>query len=346
MSKCFRICLAVAAAVLLVADATYGQETNRTPEEQAAKDKRLYELLLHPTFVSMRLLSIPRNKNDVPSDAPPPFKVTDRIKLQLFFTQSSSETFIIWSSVSPYYQCRLDLTTAGEIVSYKPFVQKQTEGDDIYSGSGAQFRFEPGRERGPEEIDLDDWYDPLGPGRYQLIVRKQFAVGGDWIASNPVYFEVVQLPPPSPIPAGVSIELAPDLSQTKKNGIYEPTDDVIVAILVVNNSNQSLKLNVIDHEYGNRLQLFKDGKPVPYRQEVAEHIKAKEENPRLVEIVNDIFLNPKTGRWPQGISLKKWYGPLAPGSYRLTDRHRFEIDGPWTDESEPLLFEVLPPKQK
>ena len=41
------------------------------------------------------------------------------------------------------------------------------------------------------------------------------------------------------------------------------------------------------------------------------------------------------------VRVSEWYGPLAPGQYRLTSRQRFEINGPWTAESAPLLFQVV-----
>jgi hypothetical protein len=41
--------------------------------------------------------------------------------------------------------------------------------------------------------------------------------------------------------------------------------------------------------------------------------------------------------------LKDWYGPLGPGSYRLIDCRRLEIDGPWTANSAELLFVIPPP---
>lgn len=112
-----------------------------------------------------------------------------------------------------------------------------------------------------------------------------------------------------------------------------------------NKSDQPLKINVIDREYGNRPQLLKNGVLVPYLEHAVALIKSKEENPRLVEIVNDFFLDPQVGTWVQGLDLKKWYGPLSPGFYRLVVQHRFEIDGPWTNESPPLLFEVIPSKK-
>src|SRR5258708_2981182 len=148
-------------------------------------------------------------------------------------------------------------------------------------------------------------------------------------------------------PAGVTIEMVPEGVEPKTDEKPYPLgSEVQVTLFVANNSDQPLKVNVIDREYGNRPQLFKGGALVPYREDAAELIRSKEENPRLVEIVNDFFLDPKIGTWSQGLSLKNWYGPLPQGSYRLIIRHRFEMDGPWTADTAPLLFEVLPAKQE
>ena len=114
-----------------------------------------------------------------------------------------------------------------------------------------------------------------------------------------------------------------------------------VTVFVVNDSNRRIKVDVIDSYYGNRLQLFKDGTLVPYREETAKLIHSKEKNPRLVEVASDLFLDPNTTSGLQGLNLKDWYGQLQPGSYRLIDRRRFEIDGPWTADSAELSFEVI-----
>jgi hypothetical protein len=59
-----------------------------------------------------------------------------------------------------------------------------------------------------------------------------------------------------------------------------------------------------------------------------------------VETVPDLFIDPKTTFTFLEMRLNEWYGPLGPGMYRLTNRERFEINGPWTAESEALSFEI------
>ena len=350
----FHVGLKLILAILVVTTVAHAQGSTDSQaafsagEKQLRETKRLHSLLLHPTFIILRLSSNRRSvPPEDPTDTPAPYKTKEFVSFQLFITQNSSEAIVISNYMSPYYEYRPELMINGDTVPYSKKAQERVRRAESEppSGSMALITLESGREYPSHVVNLDDWYESLAPGRYQLIVRKQFARDGDWAASNPVYFEVIPRTPASPIPQGVSIELTPDLSQAKKNGIYQLSDDVIAVITVVNNSDESLKFNVIDREYGNRPHLFRDGKLVSYREEVSRRIAAKEENPRLVEIINDLFLDPKSrSSWSQGISLKDWYGPLSPGSYRLTNRHRFEIDGPWTAESAPLSFKVAPSK--
>jgi hypothetical protein len=335
--------------MLLHAQDNRDQKSVSAPsDEELAARKRMQELLRHPTFISLRLLSSPR---DVPresaTDTPAPYHVKDYMGFQLFITQNSSETTRL-GITSSYYDYRPELMKDGELVSYSEnaAARVKTAENYPYSGSVIGITLKPGEENRLAFINLDDWYDSPTPGRYQLAVRKQFAWKGDWVVSNPVYFEVIPRPAATPIADGVSIELTPEGLQPRKDGTYHATGDVVIVISVVNNSEQPLKLNVIDREYSNRLQLFRDGLLIPYREEVTKRIAEKEQNPRLAEIINDLLLDPKSKSWSQGISLKDWYGPLSPGSYSLTVRHRFEIDGPWTAQSAPLLFEVLPSRNK
>jgi hypothetical protein len=244
-----------------------------------------------------------------------------------------------------HYDLLPELIGNGETVPYaKKAVGnvKRAEGGPP-PGSGAPVTLEPGREIQANHIRLDDWYESLPPGEYKLTVRRRFAWDGDWVESNPVYFEVQPRIPGGPIPPGVTIELVPEGSDLKKKDgdPYQLGREDYNRIFIRNHSHQSLKVNVIDRYYGNRPQLFKDGVLIPYRQETESLIKSKEENPRLVELANDFLIDPGPRSSWTYIKLSEWYGPLKPGTYRLINRGRFEIDGPWTAESAPLLFEIL-----
>src|SRR5882724_1130383 len=333
--KYLTVCAIILTAILSTSAQTPDQTPIRHPtEEELAANKRLQELLRHPTFNTLRLVSAPRDvPREAPTDTPAPYKVKDYIGFELFVTQNSSEKITIWSSVDPYDQCRPELTKDGEILPYNKRAQKEVESDRPPSGSGAPITFEPGREYGPQRIGLDDWYETLTPGRYRLTVRKRFTWDGDWAVSNPVYFEVVPRASVTPIPSSVSIELLPEGLQPKKDGGYELGTEVYIRVFVVNNSDHPVKVSVVDLYYSVRPQLFKDGSLVPYREETAKLIVSKVEKPSLVHTANDFFLDPGTKTGMVYIKLRDWYESLSPGSYRLVTPQRFEIDGPWTADS-------------
>jgi hypothetical protein len=237
----------------------------------------------------------------------------------------------------------------GEVISYGKRKASEIESSEQnrLSGSGAPVSLEPGREYAFGLVNIDDWYDALTPGRYQLTVRKQFAWGGDWVTSNTVYFEVEPRMPGAPIPTGVTVEISPDLTEQRPDqGVYRFEGEVPLKTFVMNNSDQPVKVNIIDHYYGNRPQLFKDGVLIPYRDDITDLIKAKDDNPRRVEIVNAFSIDPGTSAAASPLYLSHWYAPLRAGKYRIVDKRRLEIDGPWTGDSAPFMFEVLPAKKK
>ena len=342
------LCAIVLASTLSVfAQGTIDKQRVYHPtEEELAANKRLSELLRHPTFITLRLLSMPRYlPRENPTDAPAPYKVKDLIGFQLLMTQSSSEKITIWNYMSPYYEYRPELSRDGDILPYGKKAQERVERAEreAPSGSMRQVTLRPGHPEHWIYIDLEDWYESLTPGRYQLTVRKQFAWDGDWVVSSPVIFEVQPRTPGAPIPTGVKIEMVPEGVEPKTDGkTYRLGTDVYIRGFVVNNSDQPVKVSVVDRYYGNRPQLFKDGVLIPYREETAKLISSKDENPRLVDVANDFFLDSGTRSGLLYVKLKEWYDPLSPGSYRLVNRQRFEIDGPWTADSAELLFEVVP----
>lgn len=328
-----------------------GHGVLQATEEQIAASKRLGELLRHPAFVTLRLVSSLRDfSHGSSSDAPPPYTVGDWIGFRLFVTQSLSETLSFECGLSPYYEYRPELYKDGDILAFSKNATERVAGHerDPFSISARAHNLIPGRESEWATLNLDDWYDPLRPGHYQLSVRKRFIWDGDWVQSNPVIFDVEPRKPPTPIPVGVSVEMVPeDFQEKPKQRVYRLSGEGSITVVVVNNSNRKLFIPVTDLYYGNRPQLFKEGVLLPYLDEMVKLLSSKEENSRSVDVILDLSLPPHTRTGLQGLNLTKWYGPLGPGNYRLINRRRFEIDGPWTADSAELLFEVLPqaPKQ-
>jgi hypothetical protein len=177
-------------------------------EEEIAANKRLGELLRHPTFVTLRLVSSPRNFSPgSSSDAPSPYTVGDWILFQLFVTQSLSET--LWvddGGLSRYYEYRPELYKDGDLMAFSKTVSERVAGSERnpFSISSKPYNMVPDRECELSTLNLDDWYVRLGPGHYQLSVRKRFVWDGDWVQSNPVIFDVEPRKPSTPIPTGVS----------------------------------------------------------------------------------------------------------------------------------------------
>jgi len=303
---------------------------------------RLIELLRHPTFITLRL-STPIHRLEKPTDSPKPYYEGALLRFELFMTQNSTESITIWSEMDPYYQYRPELMRDGDILAYSKEAREGVQKADTQpdNGSGAPLLMKPGREYPVSPINLDDWYKPLQPGRYQLIVRKRFVWDGDWVQTNPILFDVLPRKLPDAIPENVVVRLAPDGVQPQSNERhYRLGSDAIVTISVVNNSGKTVRWNVLDHYYRNRLELFRDGESIPYRKETAERLRTGDENPYRMETGPDFFMEPNTICCSVGIRLSEWFGPLAPGMYRLINRHRFEINGPWTAESAPLLFQI------
>ena len=328
---------AISSCVLILA-ATFSVLAQGTATPESAK--RLTELLRHPTFVKLRLVCI--TQAGELTDVPPPFKEKEFINCQSFITQNSSEQIMIWNELNLYYDYRVELIRDGDIVSY---IKEAKEGIETAerrppSGSSAPLVMGPGREYSLRNINLKEWYGSLSPGRYQLTLRRRFVWDGDWVQSNPVIFEIEPRKPES-IPEKVTVRLAPSgLQPSSETERLRLDSDVRVTVFVVNNSNRRVRLNVVDLYYGDRLQLFKDNVVIPYREETANLIRSKDETARI-DTVADFFLDPNTTSSLRELRLSDWYDPLKSGLYRLFNRCRFEVDGPWTRDSDPLLFEIV-----
>lgn len=327
---------------LILAVALPGLAQSTVDKERA---NRLIELLRHPTFVTLRLKCSSKDRPGELTDAPPPYKEKESINCQSFIAQNSSEQIVIWNELIPFYQYRVDLMRDGDTVSYLKEAKEDVERAERQppSGSSAPLVMEPGREYSLHQINLKDWYGSLGPGRYQLTLRRRFVWDGDWVQSNPVIFEIQPRKPAESIPDSVTVRLAPSgLQPSLETKPRRLESDVRVTVFVVNNSDRRVRVNVVDQYYADRLQLFKDNVLVPYRDETRKLIRSKDETEKGIDTATaDFFLDPNTTSGLRELRLSDWYGRLTPGVYRLINRCRFEVDGPWTRDSVPLIFEIV-----
>src|SRR5437667_321946 len=128
--KFLSICAVIFASSLTVlAQGTIDQNGVYHPtEEELAANKRLQELLRHPTFITLRLLSNPRDvPRENPTDTPAPYKVKDWIGFQLLITQNSSEEIRLTNYRSLCYEYRPELIRDGDILPYTKEANERCE---------------------------------------------------------------------------------------------------------------------------------------------------------------------------------------------------------------------------
>lgn len=164
-----------------------------TPEARAK-----YERLKKAEFAALELVSRPLELNEDPARLKQPYHEGDRIHFRLRITNRSIET-ISFAQVDIYQEQRPDLLRNGDTVPYRSNIaelliekDKQIIGRRVRSAT-----LQPG-ETLEEYIALDDWYECLAPGRYQLTVRRRFIYGGDWIEAPAITFEVDPKPTKTP----------------------------------------------------------------------------------------------------------------------------------------------------
>ncbi|MBA3356640.1 MAG: hypothetical protein H0U18_12040 [Pyrinomonadaceae bacterium] len=163
-------------------------------EEQLAANKRMAEVLRHPTLITLRLVSVPHDiSKEQPTATPPPYKLGNWIHFQLIISHTFSEPLVIQQALDPYYDVRPQLFRDGDLLPYSKEAQQNVDRKENAPsvGSGAESRLLPGREYGSYLVRLEGWYQPLGPGHYQLTVRRRFAWDGEWLQSSAVTFDVM-----------------------------------------------------------------------------------------------------------------------------------------------------------
>jgi hypothetical protein len=142
--------------------------------------------------------------------------------------------------------------------------------------------------------------------------------------------------------ADVKLALIPTNVQPPPKGkSYLLGDEPRFTVMVRNNSSSQIRDLVLDTYYQNRPTLYKNGKLVPYKKVTANLIGAKDSDPVFVSIRGGALIEPAATSEIEELNLANWYEPLTSGVYKLTNRHRFQINGPWTVDSEPLQFKVV-----
>ena len=140
-------------------------------------------------------------------------------------------------------------------------------------------------------------------------------------------------------PDFLRMELAPaaddDEAQGKKRTSYKAGEKILVQVVLINNSPETVDAPSTNPYYQNRPQLVRGAQTVAYREDVAELIEAKE--PLKFLRVDSWELEPLKPQAVEILDLSDWYGPLPPGVYRLTLRRRLVEGGDWIG-SAPLVL--------
>ena len=148
--------------------------------------------------------------------------------------------------------------------------------------------------------------------------------------------------PATPDPPLIRIEMTPvDLIGKPNEQPYRVGSDVRLNVIATNESDQRILVRMINPYYQNRPRLLRDDKLVPYRSEVTKIVRSKDSYHEFISVGDFTFLEPYSSAKLKPLDLNKWYGPLNPGSYRLTNRYRIAIGGPWSRESASLSFQVV-----
>jgi hypothetical protein len=140
----------------------------------------------------------------------------------------------------------------------------------------------------------------------------------------------------------IALEIVKD-DVVKPNEPYRVGQQVRVRLIAKNESSEQIAIADINSYSQNRLELLRNGKLVPYRPQIAKVVGSiKDAEADMIGIGRQDFIIvwPYSSATIRIINLSDWYGSLDPGRYRLTNRFRNEIGGPWSADSKPVVFEV------
>ncbi len=104
---------------------------------------------------------------------------------------------------------------------------------------------------------------------------------------------------------------------------YKVGDMVKIKIEMTNLMPIETEVILGDYYSQNRFRLTKDGTPVLYRSDVQKIVKKGDEATVIVGSRMPVVLQPNVPVVVMTMPLNLWYGPLEPGHYEITMRHRF-----------------------
>ena len=121
------------------------------------------------------------------------FRLGEKVLLELWMTNRGTDPLGVEMG-RPFFQNRPRLARDGRPVLYRTGIPGHLRAEDRHAGmlgSAIPYRLEPGAPKSVYIIDLDEWYEPLELGRYQITLRHRFWGRERPVESNTVTFEVV-----------------------------------------------------------------------------------------------------------------------------------------------------------
>jgi len=190
---CILLGVALTGVTLVAGQVSDRRVTNEHPAKREMREwaEKHFPHLVKPDFARLELARMLPELNDGPERLKAPFKVGGAVNFRLLVTNGSTER-IYFPIASPYEHNRPRLFKGNELVPYRQDIQELVRGDVTQLGyrSIKYDQVEPGQTF-TEVIQLNDWYEPLQPGAYRLVVRHRFILEGEWVDSPPINFEVI-----------------------------------------------------------------------------------------------------------------------------------------------------------
>ena len=171
----------------LYASSVVGQDA----ELVRAKQRLLFN---DPGVLQIRLERI-SSKRSSPIAGPPetlePFRTGDRVRIGIMITNNSQSSVRVPIS-NTYVQHRPQLFRNGQLMKYREDIEKLLETSETEPNSLRRDSvvLSPNDATAVGVIDLANWYKPLKLRHYQLTIKHRFELGGTWIESSSVTFDV------------------------------------------------------------------------------------------------------------------------------------------------------------
>jgi hypothetical protein len=129
-----------------------------------------------------------------------------------------------------------------------------------------------------------------------------------------------------------------DTADYREGVRFKADQKIYFRLIIQNNSPEQVTVYRDDIRSELRPQLRKDGELIPFKMEVDELTKARDESPYVFGFKPSRLLPGRTTE--DRIELADWYDELQPGTYQLSVHRRFVFGGRWV-ESDAISFEVV-----